>query len=37
MIGLRNNQIQLVPFKEVIGGRKSLSTSLLDLGAVLAT
>jgi 6-phosphofructokinase 1 len=37
MIGCRDNRIQLVPFKEVIGGKKTLSTALLDLGAVLAT
>jgi 6-phosphofructokinase 1 len=37
MIGCIGNRIQVVPFKEVIGGKKKLSTELLDLGAVLAT
>ena len=37
MIGCRDNRIQLIPFKDVIGHKKHLSTALLDLGAVLAT
>jgi 6-phosphofructokinase 1 len=37
MVACNNNRIQIVPFKEVIGGKKKFSTELLDLGAILAT
>lgn len=37
MVGVRNNEVALVPFKEVVGHHKHLSKDLLSLASVLAT